>query len=77
MSSLHELFLKAYGLAAARVGYVLAHTDVITMLSRVIKPYHINSLSLVTAEILYQMRDEFMPGLEQIIAERKRVWQLP
>lgn len=66
-------FSKAYGLAAARVGYVLAHADVITMLGRVIKPYHINSLSLVTAEILYQMRDEFMPGLEQIIAERKRL----
>ena len=31
------------------------------------------SLSLVTAEILYQMRDEFMPGLEQIISERKRL----
>lgn len=66
-------FSKAYGLAAARVGYVLANPEIIAMLGRVIKPYHINSLSLVTAEILYQMRDEFMPGLEQIISERKRL----
>jgi len=66
-------FSKAYGLAAARVGYVLANPSIINMLERVLMPYHINSLSLVTAEILYQMRDEFMSGLEQIIAERKRL----
>lgn len=66
-------FSKAYGLAAARVGYVLANADIIAMLDRVLMPYHINSLSLATTEILYQMRDEFMPGLEQIIAERKRL----
>lgn len=66
-------FSKAYGLAAARVGYVLANVDIIAMLDRVLMPYHINSLSLVTAEVLYQMRDEFMPGLEQIIAERQRL----
>jgi len=66
-------FSKAYGLAAARVGYVLANAGIIAMLERVLMPYHINALSLATAEILYQMRDEFMPGLEQIIAERQRL----
>jgi len=66
-------FSKAYGLAAARVGYVLGTASIIAMLDRVLMPYHINSLSLATAEILYQMRDEFMPGLEQIIAERIRL----
>ena len=66
-------FSKAYGLAAARVGYVLANAGIITMLERVLMPYRINSLSLATAEILYQMRDEFMPGLEQIVAERERL----
>ncbi len=66
-------FSKAYGLAAARVGYVLANASIIEMLGRVLMPYHINCLSLVTAEVLYQMRDEFMPGLEQIVIERKRL----
>jgi len=66
-------FSKAYGLAAARVGYALGHASIMGMLDRVLMPYHMNSLSLVTAEVLYQMRDEFMPGLEQIIAERKRL----
>ena len=66
-------FSKAYGLAAARVGYVLATASIIAMLERVLMPYHINALSLATAEILYQMRDEFMPGLEQMITERIRL----
>jgi len=66
-------FSKAYGLAAARVGYVLGTASIIAMLDRVLMPYHINSLSLATAEILYQMRDEFMPSLEQIVAERIRL----
>lgn len=66
-------FSKAYGLAAARVGYVLANANIIAMLGRVLMPYHVNALSLVTAEVLYQMRDELMPGLEQIIAERQRI----
>lgn len=66
-------FSKAYGLAAARVGYVLATASIISMLERALMPYHINALSLATAEILYQMRDEFMPGLEQMITERTRL----
>lgn len=66
-------FSKAYGLASARVGYVLANANIITMLGRVLMPYHVNSLSLVTAEVVYQMRDELMPGIEQIIAERQRL----
>ena len=66
-------FSKAYGLAAARVGYMLANASIIAMLDRVLMPYHVNSLSLVTAEVLYQMRDELMPGLEQIITERQRL----
>jgi len=66
-------FSKAYGLAAARVGYILASASIISMLERVLMPYHVNSLSLATAEVLYQMRDEFMPNLEQIISERQRL----
>ena len=66
-------FSKAYGLAAARVGYVLGSASIIAMLEKVLMPYHVNALSLATAEVLYQMRDEFMPSLEQIISERQRL----
>lgn len=64
---------KAYGLAAIRVGYMLANVGIVSMVSRVIMPYHINALSLITAEVVYQMRDEFLPSIGLIIAERKRL----
>ncbi|MDF2634664.1 MAG: Histidinol-phosphate aminotransferase [Pelosinus sp.] len=64
---------KAYGLAAIRVGYMLANTEIVSMVDRVMMPYHINALSLITAQVVYQMRDEFMPIIGQIIEERKRL----
>jgi len=64
---------KAYGLAAARVGYMLANAEIVSMVERVMMPYHMNALSLVTAEVVYQMRDEFLPIIGQIIAERERL----
>ncbi|MBR3622746.1 MAG: histidinol-phosphate transaminase [Selenomonadaceae bacterium] len=66
-------FSKAYGLAAARVGYLLADEKIIDMVSRSFMPYHMNVLSLVTADIVYQMRHEYEPRIAMIISERKRV----
>jgi histidinol-phosphate aminotransferase len=67
---------KAYGLAATRVGYMLANTDIVSMADRVMMPYHMNALSLITAQVVYQMRDEFMPIIGQTIAERERLADL-
>ena len=64
---------KAYGLAAIRVGYMLSNTEIVSMVNKVMMPYHINTLSLITAQVVYQMRDEFMPIIGQIIGERKRL----
>lgn len=66
-------FSKAYGLAAARVGYMLASKEITKMVSKACMPYHVNTLSLATAGIVYQMRDEFVPRIQMFIAERKRV----
>lgn len=68
-------FSKAYGLAAARVGYMLASEEVTKIISKTFMPYYMNSLSLVTADIVFQMRDEFIPRLQMIIAERKRLFE--
>jgi histidinol-phosphate aminotransferase len=64
---------KAYGLAAIRVGYMLANKEIVSMVDRVMMPYHMNALSLITAQVVYQMRDEFMPVIEQLIVERERL----
>lgn len=66
-------FSKAYGLAAARVGYMIATKEVTKMIEKTYMPYHLNSLSLVTADIVYQMRDEFVPRIQMMISERKRM----
>lgn len=66
-------FSKAYGLASARVGYMLASAELIAAVGKVMMPYHVNALSLAAAEVVYQMRDEFSAGIELAIAERNRV----
>ena len=66
-------FSKAYALASCRVGYMLAHSDVIAMLEKTYMPYHMNVLSLVTADTVFQMRTEFEPQIQMICAERERM----
>lgn len=60
-------FSKAYGLASCRVGYMLASKDIVTMIDKSYMPYHMNVLSLVTADICYQMRQEFIPHIQIMI----------
>ena len=67
-------FSKAYGLAGARVGYMIANEEVAKMIAKTFMPYHMNSLSLATADIIFQMRDEFIPRIQMIVAERQRMF---
>ncbi|MBO4852160.1 MAG: histidinol-phosphate transaminase [Schwartzia sp.] len=66
-------FSKAYGLAAARVGYMMADAAIVEMTEKAFMPYHLNVLSLVTADIVYQMRDEFLPRIYMLRDECRRV----
>ncbi len=66
-------FSKAYGLAAARVGYAAAGREIIAAVGKVLLPYHINAFSLAAAETVWGMRDEFAPGIARTVAERERV----
>ena len=68
-----KTFSKAYSLASARVGYIIAHPELLAGVRRSVRPYHINALSLLTAEIVYAMKDEFRPVIAQIISERERI----
>lgn len=68
-------FSKAYGMAGARVGYMIAAEDVTRMINKTFMPYHMNKLSLAAADIVYQMRDEFVPRIQMTIAERQRIFE--
>ena len=72
---LARTFSKAYGMAGARVCYMIAQPDVTRMINKCFMPYHMNVLTLAAADIVYQMRDEFVPRLQMIIAERKRMFK--
>ena len=52
---------------------MIAQAEVTRMVNKTFMPYHMNTLSLVTADIVYQMRDEFVPRLQMIVAERNRM----
>lgn len=66
-------FSKAYGLAAIRCGYLLGNADVISMVAKTFMPYHMDSLTLAVADTVFQMRDEYVPRIQQMIAERNRM----
>lgn len=66
-------FSKAYGLASCRCGYLLAPVELTSMINKAFMPYHMNTLTLVTADTVFQMRDEYVPRIQQTIAERKRM----
>ncbi len=42
-------FSKAYGLAGLRVGYGIAHADVVALMNRVRQPFNVNTLAQVAA----------------------------
>lgn len=61
-------FSKAYGLAAFRVGYIVAHPECISMLDRVRQPFNVNMLGQVAAEAALD-DEEF---LERTISENAK-----
>lgn len=50
-------FSKAYGLAALRVGYTIAHEDIISNIDKVRGPFNVNSLAQVAATASLEDQD--------------------
>lgn len=68
-------FSKAFRLAALRVGYAIAHPQLITVLEKVRLPYNLPSFSQVAALVALEQRHLLLPPLEEILQERERLWQ--
>jgi histidinol-phosphate aminotransferase len=67
-------FSKAYGLAALRVGYAIAHPDVIGALRKVRVPFEVSALAQVAASASLAAHDEMRARVDEVIAERERVF---
>jgi histidinol-phosphate aminotransferase len=64
---------KAWGLAAARVGYLVADPLVVEYLDRINLPYPLNALSAAVAERALARPDLMSRRVARIVAERRRL----
>jgi len=63
-------FSKAYGLAAARIGYLLASPEISAAVGKRLLPYHTNACSLAMAEVCFSNRDKVMIEVRRAIQRR-------
>lgn len=66
-------FSKAYGLAAARTGYLLASAKLSVALGKFLLPYHLNAFSMAAAEACYSMQDVILEEVRQTVAQRDQL----
>ncbi|MEC4814214.1 MAG: histidinol-phosphate transaminase [Scytonema sp. PMC 1069.18] len=66
-------FSKAFRLAALRVGYCIAHPELISTLEKVRLPYNLPSFSIVTALIALRNRELLLESIPQILSERSKL----
>ncbi len=66
-------FSKAMGMAGLRLGYLMAHPDLVAQISKAKLPYNINQFSLTAAEVALDHIDRFRPAIETMLSEKKRL----
>jgi histidinol-phosphate aminotransferase len=66
-------FSKAFSLAGLRVGYLLAHEEVISELTKVRQPYSVDSFSQVAAAVVFRDRAVFESSIDAILRGRDRI----
>jgi len=68
-------FSKAMGLAALRVGYLMADPSLAREISKAVLPYNLNAFSQTAAEVCVDFyEEELRPLVEKIIEERGRLF---
>ena len=63
-------FSKAFSLAGLRVGYLLAHEEVVRELTKVRQPYSVDSFSQVAASVVFRDRAVFESSIDAILRGR-------
>ena len=64
---------KAFGFAGARLGYLMAHPDVVDALRIVRLPYHLSSLTQAVALTALRHADELQAQVQLLRAERNAI----
>ncbi|WP_457754699.1 histidinol-phosphate transaminase [Thermococcus sp.] len=68
-------FSKAFSLAGARVGYLLADKEIINTFYRIKSPFSLNSLTITTAKVMLNHYDIVIERINYIIKERERIYR--
>lgn len=66
-------FSKAFSLAGLRAGYLLAHEEVVTELTKVRQPYSVNRFTQVAAALTFRERMVFEAGISETLRNRDRL----
>jgi histidinol-phosphate aminotransferase len=66
-------FSKAYGLAGLRIGYAIAHPEVIDLVNRLRESFNANGLALLAAEVALRDRAHLRRVVDYTQSERERV----
>jgi histidinol-phosphate aminotransferase len=66
-------FSKAFRLAAHRVGYAIAHPELIAALEKIRLPYNLPSFSQAAAMVALCERQQLLASVSQILAEREQL----
>ncbi|MBL1210544.1 histidinol-phosphate transaminase [Geminocystis sp. GBBB08] len=68
-------FSKAFRLAAHRVGYAIAHEDIIKVLEKIRLPYNLPTFSQLASELVLENREIILPAVKELMIEKERVYQ--
>ena len=69
-------FSKALGLAALRVGYLLAAPELAREVGKAVLPYNLNAFSQTAAEVAVELYEsELAPTVRRIVEGRERLYQ--
>ncbi len=66
-------FSKAFGLAGLRIGYAVAHPDVITEMDKVLLAFAVNGAAQAAAMAVIENRADYQPFIDSLLAERTRL----
>jgi len=64
---------KAFAFAGARVGYLVASTDVVDAMFLVRLPYHLSAITQAAAEVALEFQGELLATVATLIESRKKV----
>jgi histidinol-phosphate aminotransferase len=68
-------FSKAYGLAAIRLGYLIANPSLIDTLLKVKLPYSVNAVSVAIGRAALRQNERVETFLKEMVEERERLYQ--